>query len=318
MRSGSSLPRVLLTAAYKKLSQESDILEMRRIFVVLTAAVLFSMFLSGRVFPEPANDVTITPSFIGQGEVGLVTVRAKALEPDVTWLEKKVTLAFSNRDNLWTGFFGADLTTPPGRYKLKISNTEGGNSEYLTVMVLSKDHGTRRITVPREMVELDSETLARARKETKAVKEVLARSAANTLWWGSWKRPVPGIVISPFGCRNIVNGMERSPHSGVDLRAPAGTPVNVTNRGVVVLTASHFFSGKSIIIDHGGGIHSMYFHLSRISVKARDVVEKGDLIGLTGSSGRVTGPHLHFGIRLDGRRINPLKLVEISGILETP
>jgi hypothetical protein len=307
-----------LTAAYKKLSQESDISEMRKIVIVLTAAVLFSMFLSGRAFPEPAEDVTIAPSSIAQGEVGLITVKAKALEPAVTWLEKKVTLAFSNRDNLWTGFFGADLTTPPGRYKLKISNTEGGNPEYLTVTVLSKDHGTRSITVPREMVELDTETLSRVRKEIKAVKEVLARSTVNPLWWGSWERPVPGIVVSPFGCRNIVNGMERSPHSGVDLKAPAGTPIMVTNRGVVVLTANHFFSGKSIIIDHGGGIHSMYFHLNRISVEVGAVVEKGDLIGLTGSSGRVTGPHLHFGIRLDGRRINPLKLVEISGILETP
>jgi murein DD-endopeptidase MepM/ murein hydrolase activator NlpD len=307
-----------LTAAYKKLSQESNILEMRKIVVVLTTAVLFSVFLPGRALPAPAENVTIAPSFIGQGEVGLVTVRAKALEPDVTWLEKKLTLAFSNRDNLWTGFFGADLTTPPGGYKLKISNTEGGNPEYVTVTVLSKDHGTRRITVPREMVELDSKTLARVRKEIKGAKEVLARSTVNPLWWGSWKRPVPGIVISPFGCRNIVNGMERSPHSGVDLRAPAGTPIKVTNRGIAALTANHFFSGKSIIIDHGGGIHSMYFHLSRISVEVGDVVEKGDLIGLTGSSGRVTGPHLHFGIRLDGRRIDPLKLVEISGILETP
>jgi murein DD-endopeptidase MepM/ murein hydrolase activator NlpD len=292
--------------------------EVRRIFVVLITAVLFSVFLPWMAFPEPAEDVIITPSFIGQGEVGLITVRARALEPDVTWLEKKVTLALSNRDNLWTGFLGADLTTPPGRYKLKISNTEGGNPEYVTVTVLSKDHGSRSITVPREMVELDSETLARVKNEIKAVKEVLARSTVNPLWWGSWKRPVPGIVISPFGCRNIVNGMERSPHSGVDLRAPAGTPVKVTNRGIVELTANHFFSGKSIIIDHGGGIHSMYFHLSRISVEAGKVVEKGDPIGLTGSSGRVTGPHLHFGIRLDGRRINPLKLIEISGILETP
>ena len=292
--------------------------EMRRIFVVLTAAVLFSVFLPGKAFPEPAEGVTVTPSSIGQGEVGLITVRAKALEPDVTWLEKKVALAFSNRDNLWTGFFGADLTTPPGRYKLKIRSTEGGSLEYLTVTVLSKDHGTRRITVPREMVELDTETLSRVRKETKAVKEVLARSTVNPLWWGSWERPVPGIVVSPFGCRNIVNDMERSPHSGVDLKAPAGTPIMVTNRGVVVLTANHFFSGKSIIIDHGGGIHSMYFHLNRISVKVGDVVEKGNLIGLTGSSGRVTGPHLHFGIRLDGRRVNPLKLIEVSGILETP
>ena len=285
---------------------------------MLLAAVLFSMFLSGRAFTEPAEDVTITPSFIGQGEAGLVTVRARALEPAVTWLEKKVTLAFSNRDKLWTGFFGADLTTPPGRYTLKINGTEGGSPEYVTVTVLSKDHGTRSITVPTAMVELDTETLVRVRKEIKGVKEILARSAADPLWWGSWKRPVPGIVVSPFGCRNIVNGMKRSPHSGVDLRAPAGTPVKVTNRGVVALTADHFFSGKSIIIDHGGGIHSMYFHLNHISVEVGDVVEKGELIGLTGSSGRVTGPHLHFGIRLDGRRINPLKLIEISGILETP
>ena len=285
---------------------------------MLLAAALFSVGLPGKAFPGPAEDVTITPSSIGQGEVGLITVREKALEPDVTWLKKKVTLAFSNRDNLWTGFFGADLTTPPGGYKLKISSSEGGDPEYVTVTVLPKDHGTRSITVPREMAELDSETLARVRKEIKAVKEVLAGSTVNTLWWGSWKRPVPGIVVSPFGCRNIVNGMERSPHSGVDLKAPAGTPIKVTNRGIVALAANHFFSGKSIIIDHGGSIHSMYFHLSSISVKVGDVVEKGDSIGLTGSSGRVTGPHLHFGIRLDGRRINPLKLIEISGMLETP
>jgi hypothetical protein len=291
---------------------------MRRITVVLTAVALLSVYLSGRAFPGTAEDVTIAPSSIGQGEVGLVTVKAEAFEPDVTWLKKKVTLAFSNRDNLWTGFFGADLTTPPGRYKLKVSRGEGVNPVYVAVTVLSKDHGIRRITVPKEMVELDSETLARARKEIKVVKEIFTRPAANPLWRGSWRRPVPGIVISPFGCRNIVNGMERSPHSGVDLRAPAGTPIKVTNKGIVVLTAHHFFSGKSIIVDHGGGIHSMYFHLSRISVEAEEVVEKGDLIGLTGSSGRVTGPHLHFGIRIDGRRIDPLRLIEISGILETP
>jgi murein DD-endopeptidase MepM/ murein hydrolase activator NlpD len=291
---------------------------MRRIAFVLTAAVLFSVCLSGRAFPEPADDVTVAPSSIGQGEVGLIAVKATAFEPDVTWLEKKVTLASSNRDNLWTGFFGADLTTPPGRYKLKVSRGEGVNPVYVTVTVLSKDHGIRRITVAREMVELDSETLARVKKEIEVVKEAFTSPAANPLWWGSWRRPVPGTVISPFGCRNIVNGMERSPHSGVDLRAPAGTSINVTNRGIVVLTANHFFSGKSIIIDHGGGIHSMYFHLSRISVEAGEVVEKGDLIGLTGSSGRVTGPHLHFGIRIDGRRIDPLRLIEISRRLERP
>ena len=121
---------------------------------------------------------------------------------------------------------------------------------------------------------------------------------------------------SPFGCRCIINDMERSPHSGVDLKASEGTPVKATNRGIVVLVADHFFSGLSVVIDHGGGMQSMYFHLSEVLVQAGELLEKGTIIGLSGSSGRVTGPHLHFGIRLNGGRVNPIKLIEISRRLE--
>lgn len=125
-----------------------------------------------------------------------------------------------------------------------------------------------------------------------------------------------GTVVSPFGCRCIINGEERSPHSGVDLKAEQGTPVKATNRGKVALVADHFFSGLSVFIDHGGGIQSMYFHLSQVFVQVGQVVEKGTTLGQSGSSGRVTGPHLHFGIRLNGERVNPINLIEISGGLE--
>ena len=124
--------------------------------------------------------------------------------------------------------------------------------------------------------------------------------------------PVQGKIVSPFGCRTIINKLERSPHSGVDLKVAQGTSIKATNRGRVVLVADHFFGGLSVVIEHGGAIHSMYFHLSNASVRVGQMVEKGDTIGFTGSSGRATGPHLHFGIRLNGERVNPLGLIELS------
>jgi murein DD-endopeptidase MepM/ murein hydrolase activator NlpD len=142
------------------------------------------------------------------------------------------------------------------------------------------------------------------------------RPPEHPLWRGKWIKPVAGTVVSPFGCRSIINGMERSPHSGVDLEAAQGTPVKVPNRGRVVLVANHFFSGLSVVIDHGGGIQSMYFHLSQVIVEVGQLLKKGEIIGLSGSSGRVTGPHLHFGIRLNGERVNPINLIEISRRLE--
>jgi murein DD-endopeptidase MepM/ murein hydrolase activator NlpD len=283
----------------------------------LLLAILLTLLLSpAGAYSLSTVDITVTPSTIGQGDVALVTVRQRAVRPQITWMEKKITVAYNEKNELWAGFIGADLTTDPGRYRLQISYANNAQPDFIPITVRSKDHGIRRITVPKEMVELDRDTLQRVLREISTVKQVFMRSSEDPLWWGRWTRPLPGTVVSPFGCRNIVNGMERSPHSGVDLKAPAGSPVKATNRGIVALVAEHFFSGKSIVIDHGGGIFSMYFHLSHISVGVGELVEKGELIGLSGCSGRVTGPHLHFGIRLNGRRINPLTLIQISKTLE--
>jgi murein DD-endopeptidase MepM/ murein hydrolase activator NlpD len=238
------------------------------------------------------------------------------VRPQMIWMGKKITVGYSSNNEQWAGFIGADLTTEPGRYTLQVNYTANADPDFIAITVRSKDHGIRRITVPKEMVELDRDILQRVLREISTVKQVFMASSEDPLWWGRWTRPLPGTVVSPFGCRNIINDMERSPHSGVDLKAAAGTPVKAANKGIVALVAEHFFSGKSIIIDHGGGIFSMYFHLSHISVRVGELVEKGHSIGLSGCSGRVTGPHLHFGIRLNGKRINPLTLIEISKTLE--
>ncbi len=275
--------------------------------------MLLAVFLlsSADALPLAGSDIELHPSAIGQGEVAILSIQKEGkARPEVTWRGKEITVLLDSSNGMWTAFLGADLTTVPGGYTLQVRHDD----EVLTrhVMVLSTDHGTRRFRVPREMEALDPRTLERVQEESKVMRELLSISHAQPFWRGRWIMPVTGRIMSPFGCRTFINDLERSPHSGVDLKAAEGTSIKAANRGQVVLVADQFFGGLSIVIDHGGGIHSMYLHLSKVSVIAGQVVGKGDIIGLSGSSGRATGPHLHFGIRLNGERVNPLHLIELS------
>jgi murein DD-endopeptidase MepM/ murein hydrolase activator NlpD len=281
---------------------------------MLTLLVV-SVLSSTHAFPLSDHDIKLHPSVIGQGEAALLSIQKEgSARPEVTWREKEITVLLNSSNGMWTAFLGADLTTGLGRYTLQIRCAD----EILTrsIKVLPKDHGIRRFTVPKEMEALDPTTLARVRQEAKRMRELFSVSHDQPLWRGRWIRPVNGGIVSPFGCRTVINELERSPHSGVDLKASEGTPIGATNRGRVALVGDYYFGGLSIVIDHGGGIHSMYFHLSRVSVKVGQVVERGETVGLSGSSGRATGPHLHFGIRLNGERVDPLDIIELSERLE--
>jgi len=279
---------------------------------LLMLAIPLVFLLSGAdALPLTGPDIALHPPAIGQGEVAILSIEKEGrARPEVTWRGKGITVLLDSSNGMWTAFLGADLTTVPGGYTLQVRCGD----EVLTrqILVLSKDHGVRRFTVPKEMEALDTPTLERVQEESKRMRQIFSVSHDQPLWQGSWVRPVPGGIVSPFGCRTIINDLERSPHSGVDLKAAEGTPIKAANRGRVVLAADHFFGGLSVVIDHGGGVHSMYFHLREVSIKAGQIVEKGQLIGLCGSSGRATGPHLHFGIRLHGNRVNPLSLIELS------
>ena len=271
----------------------------------------FACLLSVKVAHSVIDDNIVTPSKMGQGEVGIVTVNGdKGGKPEILWNEKRITLTPVIENKVWTAFIGVDLTLRPGKYKLKTIVGEHTDTKFIHVFKM--DYGVRRLTVPKSMEALDEQTLKRVKRESRRIKKLFLKSAQNPLWKGAWVRPVNGPVVSPFGRRSIINGAERSPHSGVDLKAAEGVPVKAANNGAVVLADDCFFGGVSVIIDHGGGIHSMYFHLSTSLVNTGQMVKKGDVIGLSGSSGRVTGPHLHFGVRLDGARINPLKLIDVS------
>jgi murein DD-endopeptidase MepM/ murein hydrolase activator NlpD len=162
------------------------------------------------------------------------------------------------------------------------------------------------------MVDLDAKTLERVNKESKMLKGLLQAFRNERLWSGPFIRPVEGEISGEFGLNRIINGQSRSPHTGVDLRAEEGTPVLACNSGVVIFVGQLFFSGKSVVLDHGWGLYSMYFHLSEALVKKGEKVHTGTLLGRVGSTGRSTEPHLHWAIRINGARVDPLALLNIG------
>ncbi|MBW1857600.1 MAG: hypothetical protein JRI42_04895, partial [Deltaproteobacteria bacterium] len=199
---------------------------MEKKWYLLLLALLFFFLSPVETRPSSGLDVTLTPSIIGQGEVALLSIQKLGnAKPTVTWMGKKITLLSDNKNTAWAGFIGADLTTKPGRYNINITFSDSTRPHAITVNVLSRDYGSRRLKLTKKMVELDTATLKRVRKESKTVKGLFLSSGKNPLWMGKWIRPVPGMIVSRFGRRSIINGMERSPHSGVDLKTAEGDPI---------------------------------------------------------------------------------------------
>lgn len=266
-----------------------------------------------------SSDITLSSQTIGQGELCMIQVRVGEGEvPQVTWRGKEVYLVPNGSKTLWYGFLSADLKARKGDFEVAVTVAPHGEETDIGVQVTGKSYGVRRLTLPKKMVDLDPETLARARRESRAMRALWEAPPGAPLWRGPFIRPVPGVVVGPFGRNSIINNKPRAPHSGVDLRGDRGTPVKATNHGIVVLTGDHFFTGKTVVIDHGGDIQSMYFHLDRILVKKGEEVTKGQVIGEVGSTGRASGPHLHWGVRVNGDRVDPLRLMTLSEELEGP
>ena len=169
----------------------------------------------------------------------------------------------------------------------------------------------RRLTVPNTYVEPPPAALEQIAADNKALAAAYAESSSRQ-WSGAFVLPVEGRLSSNFGVRSYYNGQPRAPHAGIDFGAVIGTPIRAPNRGRVVLAIPLYFTGNTIIIDHGRRLFSVFAHLSAIHVEAGTSVEEGTIVGLVGATGRVTGPHLHWSIRLDGARVDPLSLIDAT------
>jgi murein DD-endopeptidase MepM/ murein hydrolase activator NlpD len=221
------------------------------------------------------------------------------------------TVPYSRSGAVWSTLIGVDLDTKPGNHNVEVRVKKNGVVEKrpLTLTVTSGNFPIERLTVAEEFVALSAENLERSQRESSEIDAIHKTMSPEPLWTAGFTVPIPDRTGSNFGKRRVFNGESRNPHGGADLRATTGTPVRSTNRGRVVLAKNLFFTGNTVIVDHGLGIYTLYAHLSRIDVTKDALVERAQLLGLAGATGRVTGAHLHWGARVQNARVDPFSLI---------
>ena len=282
-----------------------------RPFVTLAAAGLafagqsaspLSMSVDARTL-QPGELVVLT--IATPEDTGAVHVRAF----DTDWPSFAVDL------RTWRALVGIDLDVTPGDYPISVRVDSRTGTERLrhTLAVTAKAFRTRNLTVDDAFVNPPANVQGRIEREAAELNRLWTSSAQVPRWTGPFVRPVPQQANSAFGTRSVFNGQARSPHGGADFPSPAGTPVKAPSAGVVLLAGSLYYTGGTVMLDHGAGLISLFAHLSAVDAKTGDQVEAGTVIGKVGATGRVTGAHLHWTLRANGTRVDPLSLLHVLG-----
>ncbi len=248
----------------------------------------------------------------------MVTVRASEPMSGATLSDGKreIVLEESRDGRTFRALLGIDFESPVGTRAIEVEALGRGGRPVRaskTLEVRSGKFPTQKLKVAPAYVEPPESELARIAEDREKVARVWAAADSQRLFTGAFGRPVESAASGSFGVRRVFNGQPRSPHDGVDLPAPEGAPVVAPSAAKVALADALYFSGGTVILDHGSGLFTTYFHLSAIDVKAGDSVAAGQRIGAVGATGRATGPHLHWGARLQRARVNPLDLLKLPG-----
>jgi murein DD-endopeptidase MepM/ murein hydrolase activator NlpD len=263
--------------------------------------------------------VAVSSPSIRPGSVVLVTVKSTAPLTSLTGHAFGRPVGFWEAKPLeWRGLVAADLEAKPGSYQVEVIGADGAGaaaSGRTALTVVRKQFETRRLRVGGEFVNPPADEAERIASEAERLATLFAQTTPRA-WRGEFRLPVPGTATSSFGRLTVLNGQPRGRHQGADFRAATGTPVVAPNTGRVVLAEELYFSGNTVVIDHGLGMFSLLAHLSRLDVSAgRDVV-RGEMLGLSGATGRVTGPHLHWALRLSEFSVDPLSVVAVLSDLK--
>lgn len=282
---------------------------------VITVA-LASIAATPIVRAQDALTVTHTARALAPGEVLVVTAAAPPAVTGVTavWRDRPVPFQRA-ADGRWEALIGVDVAETAGPRTLRVVGHRPGATDLIAVhafAVAPKQWRTRRLTVPRRFVDPPPSALPRIREETALLNAVFAAAPTERRWRGPFARPVEGVAVSGFGVRSVLNGQARGPHNGADFAAGTGTPIVAPAGGRVVYAREFYYSGNTVILDHGAGLFSTMAHLSAFDVREGDAVARGDLLGKVGATGRVTGPHLHWAVRLLGARVDPEALFDIA------
>jgi murein DD-endopeptidase MepM/ murein hydrolase activator NlpD len=256
-----------------------------------------------------ALSIEVIPQEVFAGDVFLLKVeRAESPAPKAVFRGNQTPLS-SHGEGTHIALVPVEVSTPPGDYPVVL--TDGDREQAVTVHVLTKEFRTIHLTLAEEKVTLSPENQKRVEREYLLQKRIWDRST-DLAWKGSFIEPTGTEVSTEFGVKRIMNKKKNSLHRGMDFRGQTGTPVKAINSGTVVLSEDLFYGGNTLIIDHGMGLYSVYMHLSKFSVQKGDHVSGEQVIGLIGSSGRATGPHLHLSVKLSGVSVNPESLFKLQ------
>jgi murein DD-endopeptidase MepM/ murein hydrolase activator NlpD len=264
-----------------------------------------SLFL---VLSTPASPA-IAASFIAPRAAavpgGVVTFRLPgALDEKPVVKDRDRPVLVARQAEGWIAVLGLGLSTEPGEYHVDVQQP-GSNPRQIAFKVVDKKYRVQQLKVAPGQVNLSPGDEARVTQEREKVRTALEGFSPEAPGTLRLTPPVPGPRSSSFGLRRVFNGESRAPHSGMDIAAPTGTPIKVPLGGRVVDVGSYFFNGNNVVVDHGQGLMTMYCHLSKIRVELGQAVKAGDVLGDVGATGRVTGPHLHWGVILNGASVDP-------------
>jgi len=290
--------------------------------IIASLAILASAGVARAQSGGGFGSITVVPQRLSNGSPFLLTVKVAETVSSVegSWTGRKL-LFFRDKSvfrekpglggEIWRALAGVDVETAPGTYPLEIEATTGDGKRLKTLMqipVAAANYRSGRLSVAENFVVPDAATQTEIAADKELKDRVFAKSAPEPEWSGEFLKPVNAAATDSFGTRRTFNGKLASIHRGMDFRAPPGTPVGAANSGTVILARKLFYEGNCVVIDHGQGFMTIYMHLSRLDLAEGARVRKGERLGLSGATGRVTGPHLHFAARWQGAYVDPAGL----------
>lgn len=266
-------------------------------------------------------ELRVSAAAPAQGTLLIAEVRSAKTLSDIAgkWTDRDISFwqatgaSVPKGTNVWRALVGVDLEQSAGDFKFSVSGKSADGSAVSCetgIVVRVGKFPTERLKVAPNFVEPNPEQAAKAAEDQKKLRAIYSSVTPEKLWTGAFRIPLDGVKTGGnFGKRRVLNGKSNSPHSGVDLPSPTGTPVHAAQSGRVVLAEELYFAGNTVVIDHGLGVYTLYGHFSEIDAKPGDEVKVGDVIGKVGATGRVTGPHLHWGLEVDRARVNAMEIV---------
>jgi murein DD-endopeptidase MepM/ murein hydrolase activator NlpD len=292
-----------------------------RLRATTVAAIAICALLLSAALPAFAATWTVQarPTRLVNGAPLLFQVKppAKLESLSGTWLGHQLTFSYDASTKTWFTLAGVSIETNPGKYPLELTAERAATNTPLTVThtfsVARAQYPQIKVelTVEKKFTEPTPEQQAQIAEGVKIKQDYLSRVTPAREWDGNFSAPADAAISDVFGSQRIFNGKAQSPHLGLDFRVPTGTPVAAMNSGTVLLARFLYYEGGFVVIDHGQGFLTLYLHLSEFKVKEGDAVKRGQVVGLSGGTGRATGPHLHVAVRWQGTYLDPARLIQL-------